>query len=269
MKSISIILITITTILPILITPFTVQPFLRSLGVKQTSNISGITKHRKWQLYNFLDEYKVSQTQRDGNDGNGMEHTDFFPPAICSTEIHRIRFSTTAGDFTIRLDRALSPSGVTRFLELVDDAFFTGQYVYRVNPGFVVQFGVASDPLKQSRWDPKCGAPVAPLPDEPNRQQFRAGSVSFAGSGTDSRSCHFFIALEPGGATLGNAAHETVLGNIEEEDGGLLVLDQLVRNREDQGWGDLLDLQSALLREGNAALEQYPGVDQIIACRKC
>ena len=212
-------------------------------------------------LFNFLDDFKSEQ------EGGAMGLDSEFPPAICPSEIHRIRFSTSAGDFTIQLDRSLSPSGVTRFLELVDDGFFTDQLIYRVDPGFVVQFGVASTPEMQSRWDPNLGAPVAPLPDEPNRQEFRAGSVSFAGSGFNSRSCHIFIALEPGSATLGSAFHETVIGNVESEDGGMLAVDSIIRNREQSGYGDLLNVQADLLNGGNTALESnFPGIDRIIAC---
>lgn len=194
---------------------------------------------------------------------DGQSSDGNFPPAICPSEIHRIRFSTTAGDFTIKLDRALSPSGVTRFLELVDDGFFTDQLLYRVEPGFVIQFGVASSPLVQSRWDKNLGAPMAPLPDEPNRQAFRTGSVSFAGSGPNSRSCHIFISL---GENLGDAPHEVVLGNVEEEDGGMYVIESIVKRRAESGYGSLLDMQGPLAVEGNVALNQYPQVDRIIAC---
>lgn len=214
-------------------------------------------------LFNFLDDYK---NELDAGVGGDTDSSSEFPPAICPSEIHRIRFSTTAGDFTIRLDRALSPSGVGRFLELVDDGFFTDQLLYRVDPGFVIQFGAASTPQMQSRWDPNVGAPVAPLPDEPNREQFKAGSVSFAGSGFNSRSCHVFIALEPGGTSLGSALHETVLGNVESEDGGMLAVESIVRNREEAQYGDLLHMQDAIVREGNTAMDAYPKVDRIVAC---
>ena len=237
--------------------------FLLSIVALSTSfQISISRPSRKSCLYNFLDDYKSSI---DGPEDGSVDGE--FPPSVCPSEIHRIRFSTTAGDFTIRLDRALSPSGVGRFLELADDGFFNDQLLYRVDPGFVIQFGIASDPLVQSRWDPKAGAPIAPLPDEPNRQKFRAGSVSFAGSGIDSRSCHFCIALEPFGEELGTSPHETVLGNIEVEDGGMFAIESIVRNREDQGYGNLLDMQGSLTREGNSAvLSRYPGVDRILAC---
>ncbi len=218
-----------------------------------------------WPLHNFLDDYKAESEGGAFGEESSTSSSEF-PPAVCPSEIHRIRFSTTAGDFTVRLDTALSPSGVMRFLQLVDDGFFQDQFFYRVDPGFVIQFGMASHPEMQARWDPEAGAPIAPLPDEPNRQKFKAGSLSFAGSGIDSRSCHIFIALEPFGEELGTAPHETVIGNIETEDGGMIAVDNIVRNREGTNYGNLLDMQASLGREGNAALDAYPGVDRIIAC---
>lgn len=274
MRNYNLFIITIINVLPILTSSFTVQR-QQLIGIEggtigQPNNIESgnyipVKNHHhhqhQWQLYNFLDDYKSEVEGGDTNTNNDIPLETTIP-----SEVHRIRFSTTAGDFTIRLDRALSPCGVTRFLELVDDGFFNGQYIYRVEPGFVIQFGIAADPPMQRRWDPQAGAPVAPIPDEPNQQPFQAGSVSFAGSGVNSRSCHVFIALEPGGTMLGDAPHETVLGNVEHEDGGMLVLDQLVQNREDCDMGNLLDLQGSLSREGNTALDAYSGIDQIVAC---
>ena len=43
--------------------------------------------------------------------------------------------------------------GVDRFLELVQAGFFTDMLLYRVLPGFLVQFGVAADPGVMARWN--------------------------------------------------------------------------------------------------------------------
>lgn len=107
---------------------------------------------------------------------------------------------------------ANSPAGVDRLLQLVNEGFFSGQLLYRVIPGFLIQFGVAADPEVMSRWD------AQKLPDEPNRAPFRRGTLSFAGNGADSRSCHLFIALEPHGKRLGKASHETTLGWVDDND---------------------------------------------------
>lgn len=82
--------------------------------------------------------------------------------------------------------------------------------LYRVIPGFLVQFGVAADPALMAAWKDQQFA------DEPNRASFRAGTLSYAGAGVNSRSCHFFVALEPSGLRLGKAKHETTIGYVEE-----------------------------------------------------
>ena len=78
----------------------------------------------------------------------------------------------------------------------VSSGFFTDMLLYRVIPGFLVQFGVAADPAVQAKWQNQKFA------DEENKVQFRAGTLSYAGAGADSRACHFFVALEPSGARL-------------------------------------------------------------------
>ena len=68
-----------------------------------------------------------------------------------------------------------------RFLDLVKAGYFTGCRLYRVIPGFLVQFGVAADPAVQAKWQNQ------KLADEENKVQFRAGTLSYAGAGADSR----------------------------------------------------------------------------------
>ena len=67
--------------------------------------------------------------------------------------------------------------------------------------------------------------------DEENKVQFRAGTLSYAGAGADSRACHFFVALEPSGARLGNAKHETTIGHVEE----VAVFEQVAANFQAAG----------------------------------
>lgn len=134
----------------------------------------------------------------------------------------RVRFESTAGTFHATVDRVLcesinpeaparfilcfrdhflnqrrsaAPLGVGRFLTLVQEGFFTDMLLYRVIPGFLIQFGVAADPEVMAKWD----TPNT-FPDELNRAMFEGGTLSYAGAGKDSRCCHFFVALEPNGA---------------------------------------------------------------------
>lgn len=206
---------------------------------------------------------------------------DEFPEAIVESKKYKVLFKTTAGSFTVTLDRALSPNGVDRFVTLVEDGHFTEQLIYRVLPGFLLQFGVAADPAQQRKWDWMPGPngekiwENPPIADEPNRAKFGAGSLSFAGAGPNSRSCHFFIAMEPHGPKLGKAPHETVLGHVNEvtilghpiDGDGLEVMDRICRKHVANGYiyadPDTGHLQNALIDYGNVAAAEFPLLDRI------
>ena len=199
-----------------------------------------------------------------------------FPEAIVDPHKLKVQFRTTAGSFTVTLDRALSPNGVDRFVELVKDGHFTDMLFYRVHPGFLIQFGVAAEPAQQSKWDWSPGPDGKkmwvnpPIADEPNRAKFRAGSVSFAGNGENSRSCHLFIAMEPRGSErLGKAPWETTLGFVDAQTDrdGLEVMDRICRKHTANGYiyadPETGALQGALIEHGNAAAAEFPLLDRI------
>ena len=188
--------------------------------------------------------------------GDGDPFADDYPPATVETQISAVRLVTTAGDCIIVTDRAYSPVGVDRFLDLVRSGFFTDMLLYRVLPGYLIQFGCASDPATQAQWE------NTRLPDEPNRATFRGGTLSYAGSGTDSRSCHFFVALSPQGAALGGAAHEATIGHVQEVE----VFEKVASNFEANypALPDLSSLQRDLILEGNGAASEYPELDRIL-----
>mmetsp|Transcript_159990 Transcript_159990/g.298535 ORF Transcript_159990/g.298535 Transcript_159990/m.298535 type:complete len:286 (-) Transcript_159990:17-874(-) len=183
----------------------------------------------------------------------------FMGKAGAASKKYGVRFRTTAGDFTVNLDSGLSPAGVARFLDLAKSDFFKEQLFYRVIPGFLIQFGVAADPALQKLWETKPS-----LPDEPNRDQFRAGSISFAGNGPGSRSCHLFVALEPHGAKLGTSPWETTLGHLD--DAGLKAMAKICENHQAAFKGDDTGkLQGKLVEMGNKAAKNFPELDRILS----
>ena len=100
--------------------------------------------------------------------------------------------------------------------------------------------------------------------DEPKLAAFEEGTISFAGYGADSRTCHLFIALAPDGLTLGNALHETPLGKVTK---GLDTLQNIV-NRHQAAYNgvDTGVLQPDLFARGNAAAAAYPQLDRFKKC---
>merc|ERR1711924_122269 len=77
---------------------------------------------------------------------------------------------------------------------------------------------------------------------------FEHGTVSFAGDGEDSRSCHIFIAFEPNGLQLGHAPHETPIGKVTKA--GLPALERMQEDYKAAGYGDLTFLQQDLITQG-------------------
>lgn len=178
-------------------------------------------------------------------------------PAAAVAQTTTIHCASTVGDFHIKLERSNSPKGVDRFIELVDDGYFSDMLLYRVLPGFLVQFGVAAMPAMTRKW-----TQGKRIEDEPNKVKFRKGTVSFAGNGKDSRDCHVFVALEPNGASLGGAPHEATLGHIVEPE----VFEKVASNFQAAGYPDTGSLQGALVSKGNEAAAEYPKLDRIVTC---
>jgi cyclophilin family peptidyl-prolyl cis-trans isomerase len=166
-----------------------------------------------------------------------------------------VKCETTAGDFTIEMHRDWAPLGYDRFIELVEDSFFTDQIIYRKIPGFLVQYGVAADSTVQARWQ------NAKFPDDENKQiPFTKGTVSFAGNGKNSRSSHIFISDEPHGNNLGNALHERPFGRIADTE------EQKFLDNVNNEYGDITSLQGKLVQQGNAAAAAYPNLSRFKTC---
>merc|ERR1712070_228922 len=110
----------------------------------------------------------------------------------------------------------------------------------------------------QSKWDRKWFA------DEPKQAEFEHGTVSFAGAGPNSRSCHIFIAFDPNGRSLGRAPHETPLGKVTR---GIEVLSKIQHNFVQSGYPDLTELQGEIIHRGNEAAANYDKLDRIRTCQ--
>jgi peptidyl-prolyl cis-trans isomerase A (cyclophilin A) len=62
------------------------------------------------------------------------------------------RFETSAGVFVLDVHHDWAPRAADRFFRLVQATFYTGARVFRVVPGFVVQFGLSGDPAMTETW---------------------------------------------------------------------------------------------------------------------
>ncbi|NHM08150.1 peptidylprolyl isomerase [Flavobacterium sp. CYK-4] len=104
-------------------------------------------------------------------------------------EVFTAKFETTKGDFTITVERHLSPKAADRFYQLVKHGYYDNGIFYRVVKDFVAQFG-NTDTLVMNQWR------KIKIPDEPVRLGNLKGTVSFARDGKETRDLDLFINLK-------------------------------------------------------------------------
>lgn len=177
-------------------------------------------------------------------------------------EIVKVHCTSTKGPFQIDVHPSWSPIGADRFLDMVRSGFFTEVAMLRVLAGFLVQFGLNSDPAIQRQWDNK-----GRLKDDPNIHiPFRKGVLSFAGSGPNSRDTSMFITYAEKGGGLGESPWETPFGIVVE---GMDSVDLFY-----EGYGELRGIGSGkgpdwnrARTEGGAYLQrEFPKMDYIRSC---
>lgn len=173
-------------------------------------------------------------------------------------ESYRVEFETTKGKFVIETVREWAPKGADRFEELVRKEFYNGARFYRVRPGFVVQWGISSDPKKQNIWR------TSRITDDPVKRSNARGFVSFATDGPNTRTTELFINLADNGRL--DARGFSPFGKVIE---GMEVVDQLYSGygevRGLKGTGVDSDKYEAL---GDSYIQQeFPKLDQIRTAR--
>lgn len=162
-----------------------------------------------------------------------------------------VRFETSRGSFVIEVHRDWSPNGVDRFHQLVSSGFFDNARFFRVLPGFVVQFGIHSDPSVASAWQ------SLTIPDDPVTQSNRRGTITFATAGANSRTTQLFINFQDNANLDGKGF--SPFGMVKE---GMNVVDSIYA-----GYGEQPD-QNRIRTEGNAYLErEFPQLDFIRTVR--
>jgi cyclophilin family peptidyl-prolyl cis-trans isomerase len=163
-------------------------------------------------------------------------------------EVFRAKFTTTKGDFVIEVIRKWAPVAADRFYTLIKEDYYPGCPVYRVQPGFVVQWGISDSTRKSAKWNQEY------LEDEPRTQSNTRGTVAFATSGPGSRTMQVFVNM--GNNTPLNAQGFTPFGRVVS---GMEVLAKM------HSYGDDVD-QGRLMREGGTYVEMFfPKMDRIRA----
>ena len=102
-------------------------------------------------------------------------------------EKFKARFETNRGDFVVEVHRIWAKRGADRFYNLVKIGFYDDVCVFRVEPKWVVQWGLKGIPTVDAAWLP------AAIKDDVDRQDNGIGYVTFANSGPNSRGTQIFV----------------------------------------------------------------------------
>lgn len=109
---------------------------------------------------------------------------------IIAPDTFQAVFVTTKGEITIEAYRNWSPQGVDRLYQLITSAFYTNNCIFRVQPEYVVQFGISDNPEANSFWDKR------PIADEPVIGNNLKGVISYARDGATTRTVQLFINMK-------------------------------------------------------------------------
>jgi peptidyl-prolyl cis-trans isomerase A (cyclophilin A) len=157
-----------------------------------------------------------------------------------------VKMETSKGPVVIEVHREWAPIGADRFYELVKDGFFQEARFFRIVPNFIVQFGLAADPKMSKKWDKT-------IADDPVSRTNRAGAVTFATAGPNTRNSQIFI----------NLGSNQSLDNQGFAPFGQVIEGMDAVQKFNASYGEMPDQQAITMR-GNAYLkEKFPNLDYI------
>jgi homoserine O-acetyltransferase len=169
--------------------------------------------------------------------------------------VSHLRFETTKGVFVLELVRAWGPIGADRLYNLARLGYYDDTRFHRVNPNYIVQFGLHGDPAVNAAWKDQY------LADDPPRSTNTRGTFAFAMKGQpNTRNAQIYINLADNPRS--DAEAFTILGRVIE---GMAVLDSLYSGYgERSGSGVRQGRQGPLESGGNAYMDrEFPLLDRI------
>lgn len=171
-------------------------------------------------------------------------------------EYFKARFETTKGNFDIEARREWSPEGVDRLYQLIKNDFYTDIALFRVVPGFVVQFGIHTDSVVNTAWK------AYPVADEPVVKKNEKATISFARGGPQSRTTQIFINLKSNSPYLDETDYAGVKGFpvVAQVVEGMDVVESFYSAYGEQP----ATRQDSIYSRGNVYLrKKYPELDYI------
>lgn len=216
--------------------------------VARTSIITTIhdfTASMRLRLLALLSFAAVSAAAQD------LTKPDAAKVAAVGPDSFNVKFTTTKGEFVVRVRRSWSPKGADRLYYLFNARYYDGVVFYRVVPGFMAQFGFNSDPKISAAWFNRT------IPDEPVKVSNSRGTMSFAARGPNTRTTQLFINFG-NNAQLDGMRFAPVASVVT----GMAVVDSIYK-----GYGEGPD-QGMITKDGNAYLKKaFPKLDAIVTAR--
>jgi len=188
-------------------------------------------------------------------EGPDLSNPLLYPARFTETapDSFRVRFTTSKGDFVVKVHRSWAPIGADRFYNLAKAGFYDDARVYRVLEGFMVQFGLNGDALVNAQWKNKV------LVDDPVTESNKRGRMTFAKGGPTSRTTEVFVNYRDNPSLDGRGF--APFGEVVE---GMDVVDSFYSGYGDgppRGEGPY---QAQVQARGNAYLDaQFPLLDRI------
>jgi len=166
-----------------------------------------------------------------------------------------VKLDTSKGPIIMKVVPQWAPLGAERFLQLINDGYYSEIAIYRAVPKFLVQFGIVKDKARTGKYkkiqdDPLCGVPI------------QDGTVIFAAAGANTRKSTvcLFLGDYP---QLGASPWETPIGKVEAE--SMSILHSIYT-----GYGDIPQCNGKgpdphkLEELGNSYIaEQFPKCDYV------
>lgn len=173
-------------------------------------------------------------------------------PAVMP-DVWKARIETTQGPFVVEVSRAWAPKGAERFWKLVTTGFFDDSRFFRVRPGFIVQFGMAGDPMVNAM------AGSTAIDDDPVKEKNARGTVAFAQAGKNSRSTQVYVNLKDN-RELDRAAF-VPFGRVVE---GMDVVEKLYGGYGEWSPPGRGPEPARIQQQGNSYLDaRFPKLDQL------
>ena len=165
----------------------------------------------------------------------------------------KAQFTTTQGSFVVTVTRSWAPLGADRFYNLVLHHYYDNEPLFRVHPGFVVQWGISGTPAVAKAWQ------FATIKDDPVTHQNAAGTITFATSGANSRTTQVFV----------NLVSNTFLDSMGFAPFGTITSGFSVFSKLYSGYGETPSNNQSLLVEKGAdwVHATYPRLDWIKTAR--